>query len=192
MNDIDAFEDYKKLIKAVIDHTITDYIKYQHPLNRKTKTQKKDFVSALKVFFDPTWEFQHFYNPETGLNMSTQDMLACILNGAEVSMSKAQNHVIQQSVDYWWSKHFYDLEIPEIIVISGIVWNIMNSPKNEYIDWDNQRIYLPLRKKGSDRKYLTLVLQILLKESEVTMTQEEFQRFHKLFYLFLKVNNQAK
>lgn len=192
MNDIDASEDYRKLIQAVIEYSITNYIKYQHPKNRKTKSQKEDFLLTLQIFFDSEYRFEHFQSPETLEDMSTPDMISYMLNGAEASMSKTHSHIINESIDYWWTKNFHDIKVPEIITISGKVWKTVNSPNNSYIDWDNQRLYLPVKKRGADRLFFKQTLQILLKESEVQLDETNFEKFYKLFYLFLKVNDAFK
>ena len=49
MHDTDAIEDHKKLIKSVIDYSVTSYIKLQHPLNRKTKASLEDFLLTLAI-----------------------------------------------------------------------------------------------------------------------------------------------
>ena len=39
-DDLEALEDYKTLVTAVINYSITSYVKMQHPLNRKRKPEQ--------------------------------------------------------------------------------------------------------------------------------------------------------
>lgn len=188
MNDPDALEDYRRLIQAVIDYSVTNYIKLQHPLNRKRKTQREDFLLTLDIFYDPNYSFEHFLNLDTQENMTTQDMLDFMLGGSKASMSKTHSHITTESVDYWWAKNFHDILVPEVFTIAGKVWRTVNSPNNSFIDKDNLRIYMPLKKRGADRLFFKLTFEILLEELEIELSPEEFHKFHKFFYLLLKVN----
>lgn len=188
MQDSDALEDYRKLIQAVIDYSVTNYIKLQHPLNRKRKPQHEDFLLTLDVFYDPNYTFEHFVDSDTEENMTTQDMLDFMLGGAKASMTKTHAHIVNESIDYWWDKNFHDIKVPEVFTIAGKVWRTVNSPNNSFIDKDNLRIYMPVKKRGADRLFFKLTFQILLEELEIELSSEDFQKFHKFFYLLLKVN----
>ena len=188
MNDTDALEDYKKLIKAVIDYSVTSYIKLQHPLNRKRKSQREDFLTTLDIFYNPDYTFEYFVNLETNSKLTTQEMITFMLDGNKASMSNTQKHIVNESIDYWWSKNFHDIKVPEVFTITGKVWRIKNSPNNIFVDKENLRIYLPMKKKGADRLFFKLVFQITLEELNISLTEQDFESFHKFFYLLLKVN----
>jgi len=188
-DDLEALEDYKTLVTAVINYSITSYVKMQHPLNRKRKPEQEDFLLTLDVFYDPEYRFEHFLNLETNESMSTLEMLSLMIGGAKASMKKAQDHVVQQSIDYWWEKNFHDITFPTEITLAGKVWRLIHSPKNQYIDWENLRIYCPLKGRSSDRLIFKSLLQIILKEIHLDLSEEDFLKLHKFFYLFLKVNN---
>lgn len=184
-----SLDDYKKLIKAVIDNAISDYCKLQHPKNRNKKNLNEDFLTAVDLFFDPTFEFDSFTSEVNDGNLTTQEVLSIMLDSDSIDIHHAQKHVINKSIDYWWDKNFHDIKIPNSFVIAGKVWRTQNSPNNIYIDWQNQRLYLPLKKRGSDRVFFKQTLEILLKESEITLNEKDLDNFYKLFYLFLKVND---
>ena len=188
MNDLGATEDYRRLIQAVIDYSVTNYIKLQHPLNRKRKTQNEDFLLTLDIFYDPNYSFEHFLDLDTQKNMTTQDMLDFMLGGSKASMSKTHSHIISESIDYWWTKNFHDISVPEVFTIAGKVWRTVNSPNNSFIDKDNLRIYMPIKKRGADRLFFKLTFKILLEELEIELSPEDFDKFHKFFYLLLKIN----
>ena len=74
------------------------------------------------------------------------------------------------------------------MVIYGNVWFIHNSTK-QHVDFENNRFYLPIKSNKADRIFFDLTLQVILAEADLTLTEEEFASLHKVFYLFLKVNN---
>lgn len=183
---IDPSYDYIKIIRAVIDNAMTTYTKLQHPINRNRKDSMSTYLEAVDMFFDESFRFEYFKN-ESGNHMTTKELLSQSIDGQPVNLKKAQNHVIEQSIDYWWEKHFHDFQVPETFVIAGKLWKIKNSPQNKSVDYENYILYMPTKDLNADRIYIHLVLQILCYEAGIKI--EEFEQFHKLFYLFLKVNN---
>lgn len=187
--DTDYDEDYKALVKAVIENSIVDYIKLQHPLNRKKKYLEQTFINSVAMFFDDEYEFEAFTSFEDGSNLSTKEMIIIMTNTHSVSMDKTKDHIINESMSYWWEKNFHDFSIPSKVTICGKVWFLHNSTKNSYIDYENYKIYLPLKQKGNDRLYMEMVLKIILNHVGLDISEEHFLKLHKFLYLFLKVNN---
>lgn len=189
MHDTDPLDDYKKLIKSVIDYSVTNYIKLQHPLNRKTKSNLQDFLLTLAIFYDEEYSFQHFVDLDTQEPMSTKDMISFLMDGASVSMKNTQNYIIKESINYWWEKNFHDIKIPTTFTVTGKVYRVINSTSTKFVDYENLRIYIPIKQKNSDRIFFKFILQILLKELNINLETEKFDELAKFFYLLLKVNN---
>src|SRR6056300_1542603 len=147
MQNEDAQEDLKKLIKAVIDYSVTSYVKLQHPLNRKTKSQKQDYLRTLQIFYDPEYSFEHFLHEDSNVPMTTSDMISFLLDGASVSMQNTKDPIQTEPYNYWLDKNFHDIKLPQTFSIAGKVWLLKNSPNNIFIDYQNLRMYFPLRKK---------------------------------------------
>lgn len=184
----DPKEDYKSLIKAVFDIAISDYYKLQHPRNRNKKYLEEGFSSAVAMFFDPEFRFDVFLSPETDSNLSTEELISIMIDSNNVSIKNAQKHVIDKSIDYWWEKNFHDLKVPSKVTLVGKVWHI-STAQTLSIDYNKNKIYLPIKKSSSDRLYIQAVLTIILNELNITLSEEDFFQFHKFFYLFLKVND---
>lgn len=189
MDNSDAYEEYKKLIKAVVEYSVTSYIKLQHPTNRFRKSSKEDFLVTLEIFFDDDYRFENFVNIETKQPMSTKELITFLLGGVTASMSKTRQHIINESISYWWNKHFHDMTVPDVFTIAGKVWKTKNSPNNKSLDYDSNVIYMPKKVQDADRIFFRLALDILLKESNIDIPQEKIDLFFKYFYLLLKVNN---
>jgi len=186
----DSSEDVKKIMRAVLEAAATDYIKLQHKKNRNKTFLEESFNNSVDLFFDDTYTFESFVDDEDdSIHLSTRDLLINILNTTQVNMEQIRNNIISDSIDYWWNKNFHDIKIPEKISISGKVYSIINSPKNHYIDYENNRIYCPVKKKGADRIYLKLCLKIILLESNINLSDSELDSLFKHFYLFLKINS---
>ena len=186
--ELDHDPDYIELVKAVITNAITDYTKLQHPLNRDKKYLEEGFLSAIEMFFDENFCFHAFTSFETGKNLKTKDLLSIMGNSTDVNMERTKQFIIDDSVNYWWTKNFHDIKFPSKIIIAGKVWFVNNSQR-EHIDFIKNKLYLPIKKTGSDRIFFKLILTIMLKESNIDLDEKDFMNFHKVFYLLLKVNN---
>lgn len=180
--------DYKTLVQAVIENAITDYIKLQHPQNRNKKYLKEGFSSAVEMFFTDDYEFKSFLSFETELPLTTKDLISIMIGSSSSSLEKTKDYMITESMKYWWEKNFHDLKIPSKIVIAGRVWFVHNSSSLK-VDYNKNHIYIPIKKQFSDRLLVSAYLKVMLRESDIVITEKQEADLHKLFYLFLKVNN---
>jgi len=191
IEELDHDEDYKRIIKAVIDSSITDYVKLSHPKNRNKKYLEDTFLNSISVFFDDQYRFDSFRSIIDEAPLSTKDIISILLSDTGVSMDKARQHVVNESIRYWWEKNFNDIHLPSSINIFGKVYFVHNA-LTEHIDFEKYKIFLPIKKKGSDRIFFKLCLKIILKEASIDLEDETFETLHKIFYLFLKINNAFK
>ncbi len=180
-------EDYIRLIKAVVDSAITDYVKLAHPKNRNKKYLQQCYLNAIAMFFEDDYKLESFTCLLEEQPLSTKELLSILISTPGVSMDKARQHVISESNKYWWEKNFNDITIPSSLSIYGKTYFTHNAA-NGYIDYNKNHIYVPLKKVGSDRLFFKLCLEIILNEVEITLDEDTFQKLHKVFYLFLKVN----
>jgi hypothetical protein len=190
--ELDCFseEDYRKIVKAVFDSAIVDYTKLQHFKNRNKKFLQQSFLDVTAMFFDTDFKFEHLLSLEDSkTNLSFEDLIKYYLKKSTINMEEIHNHVAQHSMDYWWDKNFHDLQVPQTITIAGIVWTVINSPSNVYVDEVNKRIYCSTRKAGSDREFFRICLKLILKSAEIELEDFQIEAFFKLFYLFLKINS---
>lgn len=181
-------EDYKRIVKAVIDSSITDYVKLAHPKNRNKKYLEQTYMDSINIFFNDSYRFEAFTSLVDQSPLSTKDLISIMISNSGVSMDKTRQHVINESIKYWWEKNFNDISIPNSINIFGKVYFTHNA-STEYIDFDKNKIFLPIKKTGSDRIFFKLCLKIILAEAKITIEEDSFEKLHKVFYLFLKINN---
>lgn len=183
-------EDYIKIVKAVFDSSLVDYTKLQHPKNRNKKFLQESFQDVVSMFFDTSFLFEHFCSLEDeNKNLSFQDLLKYYLKKNTINMNEIHSHIAETSMDYWWNKNFHDLQVPQTITIAGIVWTVINSPSNSYLDYENKRIYCPVKKVGSDRIFFKLCLKLILDSAHIELDSSQIDLLFKFFYLFLKINS---
>ena len=186
--DLDNDPDYRFLINAVIENAIVDYTKLQHPLNRNKKYLNEGFISSVQMFFDDEFTFDAFRSMENNEPLNIKDMLSIMTNSTDIDIKKTKQFVIDESINYWWTKNFHDIKVPSKLIIYGKTWFVHNAQK-EHIDFENNRFYLPIKNNKADRIFFKLILNVFLKEADITLSKKDFNQLHKIFYLFLKVNN---
>jgi hypothetical protein len=189
LKDIDPDDDYEKLLKVVLDAALVDFIKLQHPKNRNKKYLEEALDTSVELFFDPDFRFEYFFHQDDPQRKySLKEVLIKLLNTRRISMEKVKQHVVDESISYWWEKNFHDIKIPAKINLAGKVFYIVNS-KQEQIDFENNKLYFASKKLGADRVFFKLCLKVLIVESGLDFTDEQLEYFYKYFYLFLKIND---
>ncbi len=181
-------EDYKRIIQAVVVSAISDYTKLSHPKNRNKRYLEQSYRNSINMFFDDDYRFEAFTSVLTEKPLATKDLISILISNQSVSMNKARQYAIEESIRYWWEKNFHDISIPASINIFGVVYSV-HTASTEHIDFDTNKLYLPIKKVGSDRIFFKLCLKAILKESEIDLSDETFEKLHKVFYLFLKIND---
>ena len=189
--ELDHDEDYKRIVKAVVDSAITDYVKLSHPKNRNKKYLQQSFLNSIQMFFDENYRLESFTSLTTEDPLTTKELISILISHRDVSMEKTRQYAIDQSIRYWWEKNFHDISIPASINVYGKVYSI-HSATTEHIDFNLNKIYFPIKPTGSDRIFFKLCLKIILYEAQIELSEESFDQLHKIFYLFLKINNAFK
>lgn len=185
--DLKHDDEYKSLIEAVVKAAKVDYIKLAHPARRNKKYLIHDYKTSIDMFFDKNFTFENFLSYETQEPLSLKELLIVMLGSASVSIDKTKQHILDETIKYWWTKNFHDLKVPNQINILGKVYSIHNASAS-HIDYKTFKIYLNLKKQNKDRDFINLCLQIILKESNINLEQEDFNNLFKILYLFLKIN----
>lgn len=185
----DTNDDYNTLIKAVLSAAAVDYTKLQHKKNRDKKYLEQSFLVSVQLFFDKDFRFGSFTDPDDEeKHLSLFDLLKILLQTNNVNLDQVKDFVKQDSITYWWTKNFHDMNIPDTVTIAGNVYIVANSKKH-YVDFEENIIYLPKKSKGSDRKFYSICLDIMLKECNIDLPKNKQEEFFKILYLFLKINS---
>ena len=185
--DLEHDDEYKSLIEAVVKAAKVDYIKLAHPARRNKKYLIHDYQTSIDMFFDENFTFENFTSYESQENLSLKELLIIMLGSSSVSLDKTKQHILDETIKYWWTKNFHDLKVPNHINILGKVYSVHNA-STEYIDFEKNKLYFNLKKQNNDRIFIKLCLKIILKESNIELSDVDFQNLYKVIYLFLKIN----
>lgn len=185
--DLKHDDEYKSLIEAVVKAAKVDYIKLAHPARRNKKYLIHDYQTSIDMFFNENFTFENFISYDSEEPLSLKELLIVMLGSSSVSVNKTKQHILDETIKYWWTKSFHDLKVPNQVNILGQVYSVHNASK-EYIDYEQNKIYLSIKKENKDRIFIKLCLEIILKNIDINLEENQFKDLYKALYLFLKIN----
>jgi len=185
----ESLENYKSLIKAVIENAMSDYVKLQHPANRRKKYLQESLIVASAMFFDSSFRFTIFVNND-GSKMSIQDALFFSMNFPTNSYNKFINNLLNDMELYWYDKHFQNIKIPNEVSICGRLYfiNLIENLNNTICDKEKLLISLDKNNRAKDREFINSCLKIIVDTNEIKISKDDFKKLSKALYLFIKIN----
>ena len=186
-------QDYKKLLTAILQQAIDDYVKLQHPKYRKKKYLQEAYLDAIDMLFDPEYRMLHVNN-QYGKPMSLADMVSEVM-GKEVSdLEKIKEYVIDQTLEYWDAKYIKTINIPETVQIVGHVFRVENIDGEVdllSIDYKNKIINLhtDLSKTKKEKLFVDAVVEITFYYSDIGIKRADLEKLKKMWFTTLKLNN---
>ena len=200
MNNVLDVQDYKKLLKMIIHQAVDDYIKLQHPRNRKKKFLLKAYYDAIDMFFDSTYLFEHLLDEE-GIPMSPKDLFNTALDTNNFNAKTNQKNIIKQSLAYWKEKHMDTIHIPDIFVINGKNYHVQDvkdcslltmstTPVPYVIDYDESTVFIDKdNTNANEEKFILAVTEIICYEKDIIISKVKREQFASALYDTLKINN---
>lgn len=190
-------DDFKAITNAIFTQGLDDYTKLQHPAYRREKYLFEDFLTAVAMFFDPSYEFAHIQDQE-GQDLNLQSMVDILLDGYGHKYKSAQEYLIKTSREFWEKKNMTVIEIPSTVQIDGHVYFVehTDTAREDHdlgfdIDFGEKIIFLDRR--GADtvnQELLVLALMTLVFHHEgITISGEKLRALGRAWFRMLKMND---
>lgn len=186
-----AKEDYKNLLMAILSQTMDDYIKLQHPRYRKKKYLQEAFDSAVKMFFDESFELLYFKNDE-GDHMSLNDLLSWFISDSNMDLNKLKEHVVSEAKIFWENKLLNVLDIPESFIYDGHVYQTHHTDESDYtIDFEAKTITLNKNSEDSlnQENFIAAAIEVLLFHEEIPIKKAHREKLNKAFFRMIRMNS---
>ena len=178
----------RKLKLAILNQSIQDYIKLQHPKYRSKKYLEESFIYSVNMFFDPCYSFLYFFDEE-GEHESTIGFIRSATETYIENLKPMKTYLKEESIKYWKNKQMKTFKIPNYLVYNGIVYNLlMHEKKNYLIDYDSNRIYLNKKHKNAESEFIHIFLELTKKEHSIKMSKKDQKTLSEEIYSFLKMN----
>src|SRR5687767_2012363 len=103
-HDIIDEQDWRNLLVTILNQTIDDYIKLQHPASRNRKYLQEFYLTAIAFLFDDSYTLSNIKN---GFNedMSVPDLNSEVMDTDKPDMKRLRQYAIQQTKEYWENKN---------------------------------------------------------------------------------------
>ena len=160
MTNTSALQDYRKIVAAIIEQSIDEYVKLQHPKFRKKKYSYQAFSNSFDIFFNPEYTFLYF-NKADGTSMTTQDMLSVILTTATPELFVIQDYLINKAAQFWDSKYMKTIILPDCFTFKGHVYALQHTEGMPSIDHDSKAINMSRKQTlQNEKQFLEFAFQI--------------------------------
>lgn len=183
--------DYRRLLRAILMHAMDDYVKLQHPKNRRKKYLREAFNTAVDMFFDSEYMMLHLQNGD-GSFMSLKDFLGEVLGNQNLEIEKIKQHVISESRAFWETKMLSTVYIPDNVVFDGHVYSIckVEDLEEPEIDFDTKIIKINPDSDNTDNQenFIISLIKIILYHQEIALSQQKITAIGKGVFKLLRMN----
>jgi hypothetical protein len=184
-------QDYKKLLRNVLTHAMDDYVKLQHPKNRRKKYLREAFSTAVDMFFDSEYRMLHLQTGD-GTFMSLKDFLGEIMANQNLDIENIKEHVIAESRSFWETKMLSTVYIPDNVVFDGHVYAILKDEDIEDPEIDFQKKTIKINPDSDNTEnqenFIICLVKIILYHEDMALSQQKITSIGKGVFKLLRMN----
>lgn len=172
-------------------HAMDDYVKLQHPKNRRKKYLREAFSTAVDMFFDSEYRMLHLQKGD-GTFMSLKDFLGEIMANQNLDIENIKQHVINESRSFWETKMLSTVYIPDNVVFDGHVYAILKDEDSEEpeIDFQNKTIKINPDSDNTENQenFIICLVKIILYHEDIALSQQKITSIGKGIFKLLRMN----
>lgn len=161
---IDAL-DYRNLMIAILNQSIDDYIKLQHPQYRVKVYLQEAFLTSIGFIFDDSYTMENLKNGFKE-DMSTKDLLSDIIDVEKPNILALRQFAVKECYSYWEKKEMAVLDtIPDTVSITGMVFTISHVEGMQDFDYSIENKFITLDKrvtKENEQLFLEAIISIII------------------------------
>lgn len=177
--------DMIKIKVAVLDQSMSDYVKLQHHKYRSKKYLEESFLYSYCMFWHDDYTFLHFFN-EDGTNQSTLDFIRSAMQRNVKNLEPMRKHLKEKSIAFWKNKYMKTFTIPPYIVFQGEVWNLLTG--SEKIDHSSKEIFFDKKAENAEERLIYMFVLLINDEFDLKLKKKQIERLNESFFEFLKMN----
>lgn len=177
--------DMIKIKVAVLDQSMSDYIKLQHHKYRSKRYLEESFLYSYCMFWHEDYKFLHFFN-EDGTNQSTLDFVRSAMSRNVKDLNPMRKHLKEKSIEFWNNKYMKTFTIPPYIVFQGEVWNLLMG--QEKIDHSKKEIFFDKKKNNAEERLIYMFTLLINDEFNLKLKKKQIQKLANSFFELMKMN----
>lgn len=188
-------EDYRSLLRKVLQQAIDDYIKLQPPNQRRKTYLQEAFDDAIDMLFDSDYRALNIKNSK-GEDMSLKELIELALDKDSVSPKQLKDFkasVIQQALDFWENKDLNTLYIPKTFIIDGHAYRVIQEPDADpyEIDFEEKIIFLAgdFESSTTHETFTHVIMSLIMHHNDVSITAKNLDAISKTLFRTLKMNS---
>jgi hypothetical protein len=184
-------KDFEKIAQQILRQAMDDYIKLQHPKQRRKKYLKEAWWSANDLFFDPSFRLDNLED-DNNQSMSLTDFVQVAADRENVDLQRLRDYLTSTSKAYWAERNMRTVEIPSDVVVEGHAYAVSYNKEDAYaIDYDEKTIWLPAsaHKTTQEEQFCIAVMEAVAFHTEAKMSQKARKQLAQGWFRALKVNN---
>lgn len=188
---MDGKEDFETITRQILRQAIDDYVKLQHPSQRKKKYLKEAWWTAVDLFFDPDFLFDSLTNDQNK-PMNLADFIRIAADRENVDLKQLRSYLTRESVKYWDEREMKTVEVPEDVIVDGHVYSVVYRSQVGYkISYKRKEISLPAEGTTSEKEeeFVRAVTEVIAYHSETKISKKALAEISKGWFRALKVNN---
>lgn len=160
-NDPIEAEDYEKLAVQVFRQLVDDYCHLQDPNVRKRPETRKAFLTAIDMVWDEDFRLLHFLNDDQ-LPMCLEEFLCIAADRGNVDIEAFRRYLTDETNKYFHEKNLDMFKIPEVIMICGVPYNIVNDECDSFVDYEARDILIKIEQTDAFfKKFFELMMEVI-------------------------------
>ncbi len=187
-------QDWRNLLVTILNQTIDDYVKLQHPASRNRKYLQEFYLTAIAFLFDDTYTLENIKN---GFNedMSVPDLISEVMDTDKPNMKRLRQYAINQTKEYWENKNMPVIDhIPDTVCISGETYMVQHAHISSFaIDHEAKTIVLDKHTSDTNKtNFLKACMTVIIEQEDLSnakITAAAVSKLTKALAWLLKVNN---
>lgn len=184
--------DLRRLMRAILDQAIDDYVKLQHPTSRKKKYMQEAFESSVNMFFDETYTFMYLCDDDDD-PMDFSEFIHKLMDDDRVEARKIRDHVVTLAKTFWDNKLVNTISIPSTVQYEGHVYQVRHTETaREFgVDFDNKIISInkSLRTTENQENFLLLCLKVVCFHEDIKIPLASLNKLSSSVFKLLKMNS---
>lgn len=177
-------------MQKILLQALDDYVRLQHPRQRRKKYLQEAWLSAVDLIFDPAYEMQ-IKNLE-GHNMTLKDIVEAAYGASGMPLDALKNHVIKEASKYWSEQQMSAIKVPTELIVHNTVFTVIyKNIENLYeLDTDKYELVISAQTTENDKQkaIIAATISYSCRTQNISLSDKEISRISDTLFETIKMN----
>lgn len=181
---------YKILMQKILLQALDDYVRLQHPKQRRKKYLQEAWLSAVDLIFDPTYEMQ-IKNLE-GHSMTLKDVVEAAYGASEMPLNALKTYVVKEASSYWSDQQMSVIKVPTELIVDNTVFTVIYKNIENLYELDADKYQLVINAQATENNKQKAIIAATISYScltqNISLSDEEISRISDTLFETIKMN----